>query len=287
MKTKAFSIIGALFLLTVTSCRKDFRDPDLSGLDLADDDAVSEAVYDDVFNSVDNATIILDESMKSGDNKATILSDDSCPVITVEHPSAGIWPKIITLDYGTGCTGLFDNTRSGKMIIEVTGPRKEAGSKRTVTFDNYYFNNIKVEGEKVLENTGLNENQNFVILVKLTDGKLTMPDGATIERTVDHQREWIAGFDSKNIWDDECLISGVTSGINLKGYEYTRTITTALYWKRVCKFIVSGVVKIEREGSESVELDYGSGGCDNKAILTFGGVTKEINLRHRYRTMGN
>ena len=280
-------MITALSLLTFISCKKDKTDPDLSGFNLADDEAVSEAVFEDVFNSMDNATIILEESVKGGDTKSEILSEDTCPVISVTHPTTGIWPKVITLDYGSGCTGFFDNTRSGKIVIEVTGPRNEAGSKRTVTFDNYYFNRIKVEGEKVFENLGLNDNQNPVISVTLTGGKLILPDGTVIERSVDHQREWIAGFSTRNIWDDECLITGIASGKNIKGYEYTRTITTALHWKRVCQFLVSGVIKIEREGAEPAELDYGSGDCDNKANVTGGGETKEIMLKHRHRKMVN
>ena len=88
----------------------------------------------------------------------------------------------------------------------------------------------------------------MVFSVKLTDGKLTLPNSSVIERSVDHQREWIAGFDTKNIWDDEVLITGTTNGVTINKVAYTNTITTALHWKRVCKFIVSGVVKIEREG---------------------------------------
>ena len=91
------------------------------------------------------------------------------------------------------------------------------GSTRTVTFDNYYFNGIKVEGTKVIENMGHNDNQNMVFSVKLTGGKLTLPDGKTIERSFEHQREWIAGFLTKNIWDDECLITGTATGKNING----------------------------------------------------------------------
>ena len=144
-------------------------------------------------------------------NQMLILTD-SCPTITVTHPEAGIWPKIVTVDYGTGCSGFYDNTSSGKIIIEISGPRLETGTKRTVTFDDYYFNGIKVEGTKVIENTGYNENENLVCSVTLTGGKLTLPDGKTIERSFEHQREWIAGFLTKNIWDDECLITGTATG---------------------------------------------------------------------------
>ena len=142
-------MITASVLISFTSCKKDLSPLDQTSVNLADDDAVSEAVFEDVFNSVDNAAIALDDAMKDGDSKsASLIIDDSCPAVTVEHPETGVWPKIITIDYGTGCTGFYDNTRSGKIIIEVTGPRREEGSKRTVTFDNYYFNGIKVEGVK-------------------------------------------------------------------------------------------------------------------------------------------
>lgn len=280
-------MITASVLMTFNSCRKDMLSLEQSSVDLADDDAVSEAVFEDVFNSIDNATIALDDVMKSGDTKSVFLVADSCPAISVLHPSTGIWPKIITIDYGTGCTGFYDNTRSGRIIIEVTGPRREEGSKRRVTFDDYYFNEIKVEGTKLFENLGLNANGNFVISVTLTDGKLTLPDGKTLERETEHQREWVAGFMTKNKWDDECLVTGSAKGKNAEGISYFRTITSALHWKRVCAFIVSGVVKIEREGTEPFELNYGNGECDNVAVVSRGGESKEIQLRHRHRNWIN
>jgi len=269
--------------MTFYSCKKDSSPLEQATLDLAADDAVSEAVFEDVFITVDNASIILDDAMKNRDTKSTFLVGDSCPAISVTNPTTGIWPKIITIDYGSGCVGFYDNTRSGKIIIEITGPRREQGSKRTVTFENYYFNGIKVEGAKVFENLGLNANQNFVISVTLTDGKLVLPDGKTIERSVNHEREWIAGFSTGTIWDDECLVTGSATGRNADGVSYLRTITAPLDWKRVCIFIVSGVVRIERGEAEPFNLDYGDGECDNKAVVSRGDQSGEIQLRHRQR----
>jgi hypothetical protein len=283
MKTKVFLMITASVLMTFNSCRKDMLSLEQSSVELADNDALGEAVFEDVFNSIDNATIALDDAMKNGDTKSVFLITDSCPAISVLHPSSGIWPKIITIDYGTGCTGLYYNTRSGKIIIEVTGPRREEGSKRIVTFDDYYFNNIKVEGIKMFENLGLNDNGNFVISETLTDGKLIMPDGKTLEKETEHKREWVAGFMTNNKWDDECLVTGSAKGKNAEGISYARTITNALHWKRVCAFIVSGIVKIEREGAVPFELNYGNGECDNKAVVSRGEESKEIQLRHKYR----
>jgi hypothetical protein len=284
MKTKFFLMIAALMVLSITSCQKDSTLVDQTSVDLADDEAVTDAVFEDVFNTADNATIILDQMVKSGDSKSVVVSD-SCPVITVSHPVTGVWPKVVTVDFGTGCEGLNDNIRKGKIMIEVTGPRSEVGSKRTVTFVDYYFNDIKVEGTKVLENMGFNSSQNPLISIILTGGKLTLPDGKTIERAFQHQREWTAGFLTRNIWDDECLITGTASGKNINGVAYTNTITTALQWKRACNFLVAGVIKMERAGNEPVELNYGSGDCDAKAVVSRGGESKEILLRNKHRIM--
>ena len=288
MKTKFFFLISVSLLFVFSSCKKNASPLDQTSISVADDEAVSEAVFEDLFNTIDNATIALGEVLKNGDTKSSVLSiEDPCPTLTIEHPSSGIWPKVITIDYGTGCTGFFNQTRSGKIIIEVTGPRREEGSKRTVTFDNYHFNGIKVEGEKIFENLGLNENQNFVVSVTLTNGKLILPDGKTIERAVGHEREWIAGFMTPNLWDDECLVTGSATGKNAEGISYVRTITTPLHWKRVCEFIVSGIIEIERDGAEPFIFNYGDGECDNKAVVSDGSGSKEIRLRHKHRNWIN
>lgn len=278
-------MIAALVMLSFFSCKKDTGNIEQATVDVADDDAVADVVFEDVINTADNATITLDAIVKSFESKSETIVTDSCPSITITHLSDNVWPKLVTVDYGTSCTGINDNTRSGKILIEVTGPRLQIGSKRTVTFVDYYFNGIRVDGTKVLENMGYNNNQNLVISVKLTGGKLTMPDGKVIERSVDHQREWTAGLLTRNIWDDECLITGTASGKNIDGIAYTNTIMTALHWTRACRFIVSGVVKIERDGVLPVEIDYGTGECDAKAVVTRGGESKEILLKNKPRNM--
>jgi hypothetical protein len=289
MKTRIIILITALAVISFSSCKKDSSSGviDQQSINLADDDAVADVVFEDVFNTADNATIILDQMGKSLDTKSETVLSDSCPTITITRPTAALWPKTVTVDYGTSCTGINDNVRSGKIVIEVTGPRLQQGSKRTVTFVNYFFNGIKVEGTKVLENMGYNSNQNLVISVKLTDGKLTLPDGKTIERSADHQREWTAGLLTRNIWDDECLITGSATGKNIDGLTYTNTITTALHWTRACRFIVSGVVNIQKSGMEPVQLDYGNGECDAKAVVTRGDVSKEILLKNKHRNFWN
>jgi hypothetical protein len=284
MKRYLFFSIAVVVALMVASCEKGTRLTE-EDLNIAEDDAITEAIFDDIFNSVDIASILLEETMKSGFPKGEYIAADSCPVITVDHPEGTIWPKTVTIDYGEGCT-LNDVTRKGKIIIVVTGMRHVTGSSRTVSFNDYYFNDIKVEGTKTIQNMGPNSNQNIVISITLEGGKILLPDGKSIEREVDREREWIAGFNTPRfIWDDECLVSGTTTGKTIKDVEYTTTIVTPLHWKRVCRFIVAGIIRIAPVGGEPAELDFGEGECDALATLRRGDEVKTINLRVRHRLM--
>jgi len=284
MKTKLFIIVAALAFFSLYSCTKE-QTVDQTSVNFADDEALSDAVFDDVFNTVDNADIILDNYSLS---RSLTTSTDTCPVITITPLTPGVWPKTITIDFGTGCTGLYDNTRSGKIIIEITGPRMEEGSVKTVTFENYYFNGIKVEGTKVIENMGYNNNLNLVFSVHLMNGVLTLPEGQTIQRSFQHQREWTAGIMTRNIWDDEFLITGTSEGQTINGLAYNNTIMNAIRWQRVCRFAVSGTVSIQCEGADPIVIDYGNGDCDDVATVTRNGESKQLQLKFRHRfMMGN
>jgi hypothetical protein len=285
MKTKVIFMILALAAISFSSCNKEDAPIDTTSANIVDDNAVSDVAFDDVFNTADNASLMLETSLGKGELKSATILADSCPLVTVDNLTAGIWPKTITIDYGTGCSGFNGSTRSGKILIVVSARRNVLNATRTITFDNYYFNGIKVEGTKVLKNLGPNASQNIVISATLTGGKLTLPGGKTIERSFIHEREWIAGFATKPQGDDECMITGTATGKNIDGLTYTNTIQTALHWKRACEFIVSGVIRFERSGVEPVELDYGTGECDAIATLKRGDQTKEIILKHKHRLM--
>ena len=75
--------------------------------------AVTDVVYEDVFNTADNATIILDQMGKSIEARSVSVSADSCPSITITNTTSDAWPKVVTVDYGTSCAGINDNVRSG------------------------------------------------------------------------------------------------------------------------------------------------------------------------------
>ena len=281
---KLFSLFALMVLLSV-ACSKKAEDLTTEDLNLADDEVVSEAMFDDIFASADQVVQMLDYAGKGLETKgdALVVLADSCPLVTVDLSDQLV--KTITIDYGDGCAGANELVRSGKIIIVVSGPRRETGSSRTLTFDNFYFNGIKIEGTKVVENMGPNENENVVFKASLEGGKMIFPNDTVVEREFVRYHEWIAGWDTRIIWDDECLITGDASGKNYRGHTYSNNIITALHWKRACRFIVSGLVEITRDDTDTILLDYGDGECDAKAVISRGDQEKEIILRIWHRKL--
>jgi hypothetical protein len=276
MKTRFIYLIMILLGFMVSSCQKSNPLED-STVEAADDAVLAEAVFDDAFASLEIATEIAEDMKKSG----SVV--DSCPLITVTFPEQSPWPVNVVIDYGTGCTGLNDVVRSGKIILTLSAPRQEVESVRTLTFENYYVNGARVEGTTVVTNTGPNNNSNVVFSVVLTGGKIIFSDGKFIEREFEHQREYIAGYLTWwTPWDDKCLITGVAAGTNLNGVSYTAVAVNPLEWQAACRFLVSGTIGFEIDGIEPFELDYGSGECDANATLSRGDESKEIILRYRH-----
>lgn len=274
MKAKFLYLIMILLGFMVSSCQKSTPLED-SSIEAADDVVLAEAVFDDAFASLEIATVMAENTKKSG----SVV--DSCPLVTVTFTEQSLWPVNVVIDYSTGCTGLYDVVRSGKIILTLSAPWQEVQSARTLTFDNYYINGARVEGTAVVTNTGLNNDGNVVFSDVLTSGKITFSDSKFIEREFERMREYTAGYLTWwNPWDDKCLITGTASGVNLNGVGFNLSVTNALQWEAACRFLVSGTVKFEIDGVEPFDLDYGGGECDALATLRRGDDTKEITLRY-------
>ena len=272
MKTKTLILLIATAALLFPSCLKE-KEPASAGVETSNDIAYSELAYNDTYSTLDIATSTIESMI--GTKSASV---DSCPSVSL-MTSGSPWPVTVTIDYGTGCTGSDEIVRSGKIVITQSAPRAQTGSVRTLAFNNFYFNGTKLEGTYTVTNEGLNNNSNVVFSIQLTDGKVTLADGMYYTYQFTREREYLAGFNTKYFWDDECLITGSGSGTGLNGLPFTYTITSALDWKAACRFIVSGIIKTEIEGDDPIYLNYGSGDCDSYATLSQGSVSKEIRLR--------
>jgi len=290
MKTKKWSLILMSFitgLFLLSSCEKD-KSAKINEADLllAEEDALTETLYSDLMESVDNALFLVEGQLSTGGLKSMLVSND-CPTITVDKPDTTDWPKVITIDWGEGCEGFYGQTRSGMVKITITGWMRMPGSMITVELFDYYINGIKLEGTRTTSNDGRNEYGNLTFTSVLEDGKIIVPtdDGNTIELTREFTRikEWVEGEGTMNFYDNVFYILGSASGINFRQEAYARTITYRLEWAASCRFIKSGTVVIVVGDKLPITLDYGDGTCDNIATITINGVTSEILLKHRHR----
>jgi hypothetical protein len=291
MKTKrsipGFLLVAAFAVLLIPSCSKDdagnMSDADLA---LAQDEAYADALYEEVDNMVITEISALDGNQYiDGGTKST--SDDICRTITVDHPDTTWFPKIVTVDYGDGCTMVFNDdtiTRKGKIIITLTDRWFKPGAEHIVTFSDFYINGIKIEGIRTITNMGLNEDLHLQMGIKLEQGKIIFNDTAWMTREADHVREWILHLNPQN---DTVLITGTASGINIKGETYERLITEPLvmvhctdyHWRWV---IVDGTIQITTGESAITTLDYSSSGCDGTVVVNKNGVHHNYRFKFRH-----
>ncbi len=265
-------------LFGVISCQKDeITSPEIL---TAEDDAIADELYENVFTEVEDATATMEDRLYGGGLKSALV--DTCKVITIDKPSDTVnWPKTITVDFGDGCTGLNGRVRKGKIIIVVSGKVSSPNYSRTISLDSFYIDGFKIEGTKTLTRKGLSTNQNPTFSVSLVNGKITSPEGKTVTKEFTHTREWVTGYSTpRNRWDDEYMLTGTASGTDRNGVAYTKQIILPLHVKNICPWIVSGSIKISKTDKPDVTLDYGDGTCDRIATITIGEKTSSIQL-HR------
>lgn len=273
--------------MLLTSCNKENDNdntPEITQEDLAYS-AKSDAAVDEA------SSIVLEQF--SADAFASRLGQNdkaapapNCATIT-RIPAFGTILKegdkvIKTIDYGTtGCTLVNGNTLKGKIIISFYYHPKATSHEVTYTFENFYYNEIKLDGTRTITIKIEPNNVNpmhlvFYINLNVT---VTLPNGKIIKITGNKKREIIEGentpLDPK---DNVYAVTGSWEAVFPNGATRTATITSPLIIKATCHNIVKGVITFTKD-SKTATLDYGNGDCDNKAILTINGKSYEIILR--------
>ncbi len=252
-----------------TSCNQDNEEP----IDTSFAEVESQA--DDVFSEVDGIT----QSSLTYYSLGGRVTEEGDSLIRCATKTIDFGAKTITIDFGDGCEGMGGRVRKGKIIITYSTFLFLPGAEISVTLENFYLNDIKVEGTRTLTNISDSLDANPKFEVVLTGGKLTWPDETFATRESDFTETWIRAL---NPFNDQITIEGSASGSNRRGTTYTMNITTPLLLKRSCwatrAFIpVSGIKEIEANG-KTITVDYGDGECDRMITITIDGVSKTIEV---------
>ena len=264
MKVQNFFV--ALFLIVfISSCNQD----DKKELTLDEIANVIEVIYsDEVFNEVDAD---VEDDVEELDSKDYVSSSSKSAGNEVNITiSQGTFPKTITFDYGSGFTrytlsGTDSIVKKGTVTAVLSDTLRKTGSEMTITYgDDFYVNDVKVEGERKLTNLGISDST-ISYSVEVKNGKLTTPEGLTYTRETTQQRVW-KGNTPLNWQDNELTITGTATGTNWFDQKYTRTVTEELQLKRcVNQFyrwtIIKGKMNIEID-YKTYLVDFGTGDCD-------------------------
>ena len=286
---KLLKSIKTLSLLTLIAgvllfmaCNKDVIKETAEEIAATVESVEDENVAETIYNGDVDQSLVLAEN-KNADlfgfadapPPSRLRSTDSpaCATITLDRTE---FPITVTIDFGAGCRGNDGRTRRGKIIIVFSDTIRKNGSTATTTFDNFYVDSAKVEGKHIL--TNLSQPGKPKVKREIINGKLTWPSGRWIERSSEKYFEMVKGVNTRLREDDVFSITGEASGKNSRNKSWTAKITSPLEKRANCRWITKGIVNFQRN-DKTGSLDYGSGDCDNKAILKINEFTKEITLR--------
>ena len=284
-KKLLFTIYLILFFGLV-SCKKDEVTTEVT----VDEVSVgSESGIDATMLEVDNTveqSLSVDYASSARVNADTITADDmvfgSC---TTKKFYRLLGKKIIVYDTIRGCIGYGGRVRKGTITIDYTpNAAYPLFPTRSVTFKNFYIDSIKVEGTRVITFKGATADfLTYTHEISLKNGKFTWPDGSSATREETKTRTYtINSIAAKQV--TKVTYSGDVTGTNRNGKTYLSKVSekTPLIFSIDClsqgkPVCTQGILEHIVDGT-TYSIDYGEGVCDNTAIITVNGKSKEITI---------
>ena len=270
-KQICFSLLLAagIILTTVTACKKD---NDNAGADPAVESATQALRSQQLITSSFSVAL---RGAQEADGLVSQNVDDRCGSILILPADPAVFPKVITLDYGAGCTDSDGKFRSGKVTLTIE-KIWEPGSEVSLQYDNYKEDNTQLSGKFTFQNQSTQTAGVYSIVaedIQAADG-----NGYTIAYDAVQTFTQTVGFATWWDWNDDVWnITGTFNSVLTNGEAVDWTIQTPLVKANNCLWISAGTGVLNINGLDAV-VDYGDGTCDNKATVTVNGQTYTITL---------
>jgi hypothetical protein len=266
----------AILSFATFSCKKDETSP--NSLDSSTQQAVEErnisSDFEDDHTSINDYAAKIDPKSAGGRVEGTWLG--------AGQTSYSILTRTLTIDFGTTNVMCTDNKkRRGKIFIRFTeGEPRTPDHKTTTTQENYYVNDIKVEGVRVdvvkisLNNNVVNSLRDIIV----TNRKLTFTDQTTLTESSNYKANGTVNLLTGS-W--EYTLKGQSTGIGRRGNAFSTNIATPILVKSSCATTppISGKLEITPVvATDKITIDYGDGTCDRVATVTFRTQTVTVNF---------
>ena len=283
MKKKLIISAGVVLALFIAGCEQSPWNADAlsENVTMAEEEIASLKSAESTDSDIDAAKfgghLMKGGMMVGGSHLFFGTNFPPCATVTVDSDE---FPKTITIDYTEGCTGRMGLQKKGTLTIHMTDTILNEGAVYTVTFANLTVGNRAIEKTATLTNLGENEDGNWEISCEMVSTTTFTREEETfvIVRDFSGIKEWLAGFDTPETEDDQFLRNGAGTITVNDELKFDKMVTD-LFIDRACKYPLSGVIEITRDG-EIMTIDFGAGTgeCDNIALVTKDGVSEEIEL---------
>lgn len=282
-------VIALLLLATIFyACGKTTNDVapsnnnDNQSIGAAANEAAVSGIYSDLFNvAVEiSASMGLSETGRIAVQRNLTDRLGNCYTPDVDDVTIDRWPKVVTVDFGSGCPDASGRSRAGILKLTYTGYLKYPGATVTIEPVTYAVNGISIKGKKVI--TNMSSNELYKYGVKVTGGIIKL-DTVSIGYSSNFTVIQTAGANTSegvdDLMDDVYAFSG-SDTLTYPGSLVAITNigdSTALIRKMDCPYIGQGKAMLTLK-SAAATINYGNGVCDDSAMISIGDKVKTIGL---------
>lgn len=214
-------------------------------------------------------------------NKTSNIASISCDAeITIEVDSSKEGSGRVIMDFDAG-QGTCDDgkERSGKLQFEFSERFSNPGAELLVTPINYFVNGYSIEGamnivNQLPDSTGA---KHYIITVEESRIENEVLD-IIFYWSCNYTKLQTSGQGTISLQDDVIQVTGTASGRASNSDQFNAVITSPLLYE-FCDYITNGEIDVNRSGSKNFKINYGVGGCDNKASMIIDGKGYPFTLR--------
>lgn len=265
--------LAALLLVAFTACNNERNtwDGEITS-------TVDQTFVDSEFNSIRNMVDTEGTADTAIYGKVTETSGIFCATAVTSVSITGSTSARLTIDFGTGSNCLDGRLRSGRLIAEFNGKWKDAGSTVTITPDGYTVGGYAFSFSATVTANGRDANNDLSWTTAVTDAVLTHPTAGVITWTGTRTTTWVEGEGTLDPNQYVYEVTGNSNGTARSGRTFDAQIVTPLRVELSCRYITGGSLSITPQGLDTRTIDYGTGGCDDQAVLTVGKFTTQLTL---------
>jgi hypothetical protein len=189
---------------------------------------------------------------------------------TCAKVSADAKNKTITVDFGTsGCKTPSGQAVSGQMVISIANQIIKTDMKN-ITIDATSLNGV-------LELSGMFSKSTSPDITATATNLQVISGGKSSTFNMDLKMKWNAGFTTYDNKTDDDINYSINGNMVVSEGTFDVLTSKDIHQKGSCQYIMAGIIEFKK-GTETTKIDFGNDICDDKATVSVGTYTKEVDL---------